>query len=68
MGTWTIRVTQTVAYTSNGTTANIVFDAVTITIGCTITSIPNPSPPTTGLTYVLYDPSLSIDLTTIPFT
>ena len=68
MGVWTIRVTQTVTYASRGTTSTIVFDAVTITVGCTITNVPNPSPPTTGLTYSLYEPTLVIDLTSIPFT
>lgn len=30
--------------------------------------MPNPSPPTTGLTYTLYETPLSLDLTTIPWT
>ena len=68
MGVWTIQATQVITYASFGTTKTIVFDAVQVTVGCTITSVPNPSPPTTGLTYILYDPQLVIDLTTIPFT
>ena len=68
MGTWIIEVTQTVTYTNFGTTATIVFDGIQIVVGCTITDVPNPSAPTTGLTYTLYDPSLAIDLVTIPFT
>ena len=41
---------------------------MTITVGCTITGVSNPSPPTTGLTYTLYEPTLAIDLNSIPFT
>lgn len=65
---WTLQVTQTVSYTNFGTTDTITFDGVTITVGCTITGVPNPSPPTEGLTYTLYEPTLAIDLTSIPFT
>jgi len=55
MGTWTIKVTQTITYAAFGTPKTVVFDAVKVTVGCTISTIPNPSPPTTGLTYNLYD-------------
>ena len=65
---WTLQVTQTVTYDSHGTSVDIVFDGVTITVGCTITGVPNPSPPTTGLTFTLYEPTLAIDLNSIPFT
>jgi len=65
---WTLQVTQTVTYTSHGTTATVTFDGVNIVVGCTITGVPNPSPPTTGLTFTLYEPTLAIDLNSIPFT
>ena len=71
MGTHTISVVQTITYTNFGTSTTITFDGVTITVGCTIASVPNPSPPTSanyGLTYTLYDSQLAIDLTNIPFT
>ena len=65
---WTLQVTQTITYSSHGTTVDVIFDGVTITVGCTITGVPNPSPPTTGLTFTLYEPTLAIDLNSIPFT
>ena len=65
---WTLQVTQTISYTSFGTTVDVVFDGVTITVGCTITAIADPSPPTTGLTFTLYEPTLPIDLNSILFT
>jgi hypothetical protein len=71
MGPVTISVVQTITYTNFGTSTTITHDAVAITVGCTIASIPNPTPPdsnTHGLTYTLYDSQLSIDLTNIPFT
>jgi hypothetical protein len=37
-------------------------------VGCTITAVADPSPPTTGLTFTLYEPTLAIDLNSIPFT
>ena len=67
-GSWTIYVTQTISYTSHGTTTTVEFDAVELTIGCTITAIADPSPPTSGLTYTLYEPTHTIDVSTIPFT
>jgi len=46
------------------------FDAVQITVGCTITSIPNPTDPTNGktLSYTLYDTTLEIDFSNIVYT
>lgn len=55
MGTHTISVVQTITYTNFGTTATVTFDGVQVVVGCTITSVPNPTPPSTGLTYTLYD-------------
>ena len=68
MGTWTIQATQTATYSSFGTKAVKTFDAMTITVSCTITSVPNPTPPNSGLTYNLYDTMLTIDLSSIKFT
>jgi hypothetical protein len=68
MGTWSLDIVQTITYTSHGTTVTIPFTGVEITVGCTITSVPNPSPPTTGLSYTLYDPTLTIDVSGIPWT
>ena len=45
MGSWTIEVTMT---TTNG--ADNVWDAVVITVGCTISTITPAAAPTTGLT------------------
>lgn len=61
-------MTQTITYDSFGTSLDLTFTGVTLTIGCTIVDVPNPSPPTTGLTYTLYDPSLVIDVSGIPWT
>ena len=60
MGTWTIEVTQTTVYGNDP-----VWDAVEITVGCTIATItPDAAPtePSTTLTYNLYDGPLLIDL------
>ena len=53
MGDWTIEVTQTTAYGTDP-----VWDAVVITVGCTISTITPDAAPTSGLTYVLYDSPL----------
>ena len=63
MGDWTIEVTQTTTYGTDP-----VWDAVVITVGCTISTITPDAAPTTGLTYVLYDSPLLIDLQTYAYT
>ena len=63
MGDWTIEVTQTTVYGDDP-----VWDAVVITVGCTIATMTPASPPTSGLTYVLYDSPLLIDLQTFAYT
>jgi ribosomal protein L11 len=63
IGTWTITATMT---TTNGDDPS--WDAATITVGCIVTSIAAASPPTSGLTYNLYDAPLLIDLTTYAYT
>ena len=69
MGTWTVTVAATITYSSFSTTTYVAnYAAYDITVGCTIASVPNPSPPTTGLEYFLYDSQLVIPLSSIPFT
>ena len=63
MGTWTISVTQTTTYGTDP-----VWDAVVITVGCTISTITPDAAPTSGLTYTLYDGPLVIDLSTWAYT
>ena len=66
MGTWTIEVTQTNTNGSDNT-----WDAVAITVGCTISTItPDAAPtsPTTTLTYVLYATPMLIDLSSWAYT
>ena len=63
MGPWTIEVTQTTTYGDDP-----VWDAVVITVGCTIATITPDGPPTSGLTYILYDSPLLIDLQTYAYT
>lgn len=66
VGTWLINLTQD---TASG--ANPVFEAVQITVGCTITNVASPTAPSTAggwtLTYNVYDNSLAIDLSTIAY-
>ena len=66
IATWTIVLTQD---TASG--ANPVFDAVQITVGCTITNIASPTAPATAdgwtLTYEVYSNALAIDLSTISY-
>lgn len=52
-----IRTTMTPTYG-----AEIEYDMLTITISCTIVSINNVAPPSSGLTYILYDTTHEIDL------
>ena len=59
LGVRTLQLTQTV---SSGT--NPVFDAVVVTIDCTLTSVDDPSNPSTQ-TYYIYDPTMTIDLTAL---
>lgn len=59
LDTWTLELTQTVA---SGT--NPVFDAVVVTVECTLTSVPDPTPPATQ-TYTIYEPTMTIDLTAL---
>jgi hypothetical protein len=59
LGTWTITITQTPT-ASNG--AVMTFDSLEIVISCTIVSIDTVTPPSSGLTYTLYDTTLTIDL------
>ena len=71
IGTWPLKVTHNIAYTNHGT-ATATFAGVTITTGCTISSIPNPAPPSSSngfpsLTYTLYESPLALDLTRIAF-
>jgi len=73
MGTWTISVVQTVTYTNHGGgTETATFTGSVITVGCTIVDIPNPTDPSEddgwALTYTLYEPTLTIDLSTIAWT
>ena len=63
MGTWTIEVTQTTTYGDDP-----VWDAVQITVGCTIATITPDAAPTSGLTYNLYDTPLLIDLSSWAYT
>lgn len=56
LGTWTLQLTQTV---QSGT--NPVFDAVVVTVECTLTSVDDPGNPATQ-TYYIYDPTMTIDL------
>ena len=58
----------TVTYTSHGTTKVMTYDGFTVTVGCTIASVPNPTAPSTGLEYFIYDSMLVIPLSAIPFT
>ena len=64
VGTWLINVTQD---TASG--ANPVFEAVYITVGCTIANVASPTAPAEAdgwdLTYNVYENSLAIDLSTI---
>jgi hypothetical protein len=57
IGTWTIEVTQTTTYGTDP-----VFDGVVITVDCHLTAIAVDAPPTSGLTYSLYDLPLVVDL------
>lgn len=66
IGTWSIWMTQD---TASG--ANPYYEALEITVGCTITDIASPTAPDEGsgwtLTYNVYDPDLSIDLSVIDY-
>jgi hypothetical protein len=57
MGEFLLKITQT---PDNGAPSD--FDSLRIDVSCTITSIDTVAPPTTGLTYTLYDTTLPIDL------
>ena len=61
-----------ITYTNHGGgTHTQTFDGVTIYTGCTIVDVPNPtnpSEPDYTLTYTLYEPTLTIDLTNIAWT
>lgn len=57
IGTYTLRITQTPTYGAVET-----YDMLQIVITCTIASINNVAAPTTGLTYILYEQTLAIDL------
>ena len=62
-GTWVLQITQTTASGEDRT-----FDGVTIEVGCTITDVPSPSPPTSEshqLTFTLYSTTLFIDVSDI---
>lgn len=59
LATWTLQMTQGV---SSGT--DPVFDAVVVTVECTLTSVDDPTNPSTQ-TYNIYDPTMIIDLTTL---
>ena len=65
-GTWLIMVTQD---TASG--ANPNFEAVQITVGCTITDVASPTAPSSAggwtLTYDVYGDALGIDLSTIDY-
>ena len=62
-GTWTIVVTQT---TANGN--DPVFDAITITVDCTIRDIALASPaPAEQYSYKISDPTLEIDLSELQY-
>ena len=63
MGTWTISVTQTTVYGDDP-----VWDAVVITVGCTISTMTPDAAPSSGLTYILYDNPLLIDLASYGYT
>ena len=62
MGDWTIEVTQTTTYGNDP-----VWDAVVITVGCTIATITPDAAPATQV-YNLYDSSLIVDLSTWAYT
>ena len=65
IGTWTIMVTQSTVSGDNPSFAGII-----ITVDCTITDIPSPSPPSTPgftLTYKIFDIPLEIDLSSISY-
>ena len=57
VGTHTIRVVMTPTHGAVET-----YDMLQVVITCTIASINDVAAPTTGLTYILYDKTLSIDL------
>ena len=59
IGTWTLTLTQT---TASG--ADPSFDAVVVTVTCTLTAVANPTNPATQ-TYNIYDPMKTIDLTAL---
>lgn len=59
VGSWTLTITQTPT-ASNG--AVMTFDKLQIDMSCTIVSIDAVDPPTTGLEYILYDTTLTVDL------
>jgi len=62
MAVWTIEVVTTVTYSAFGSTKVKTYDAFTVTVGCTIASVPNPTAPSSGLTYDLYATQLVIPL------
>ena len=59
LGTWPLQLTQTV---SSGTSP--VFEAIIVTVDCTLTDVADPGNPATQ-TYYIYDPTMTIDLTAL---
>ena len=62
IGTYDMELTMT---TTTGTSP--VYVAAVVTITCTISSIPDPTPPAT-VNYYIYDPSYRVDLTSTVYT
>ena len=63
VGSHVLRIVMT---PSNGQV--VTYDMLTVVISCTIASINNVAPPNTGLTYTLYDTTLSVDLSSNVYT
>ena len=59
LGTWPLQLTQTV---TSGTSP--VFEAIIVTVDCTLTDVADPGNPATQ-TYYIYDPTMTIDLTAL---
>jgi hypothetical protein len=66
IGVWSIMMTQD---TASG--ANPAYEAIQLTVGCTITDVASPTAPATAngwtLTYYIYESDLTIDLSTIAY-
>lgn len=56
IGVWTLELTQT---TASG--ADATFDAIVVTVTCTLTAVANPANPATQ-SYTIYQPTMTIDL------